>query len=265
MMMSSMSSMPAGSRHRSADRLVRRARLGAFALVLAGLLVAACGSRAPSEAAAPAGASTPAPAAAGAPPAASTAAATSDFSPARDWPVPPQWRSETIAFPLEFAPQLAHRGVEELRFAPGMFQSGAPDYWSYAFVWWVEDRPLQEAAALAQELTLYFRGLLSVVAKERATSARPGRPIPASVDPAAISCTLRSDGERDGWRRSLGDAVVQDAFGDGRKVTLHVVVAQRDFAAAGRRAILVLASPAELGQGTWQQLEAVAASFAPAP
>ena len=52
-------------------------------------------------------------------------------------PTPEGWRTETIPFPLEFAPELDYEGVEELRFAPGMFTEGAEDYWTYAFVWWL--------------------------------------------------------------------------------------------------------------------------------
>jgi hypothetical protein len=35
------------------------------------------------------------------------------------WETPAGWRTETIPFPLEFAPSIAHAGVEELRFPPG--------------------------------------------------------------------------------------------------------------------------------------------------
>src|SRR4051794_9456116 len=62
-------------------------------------------------------------------------------SPSFTLPLPPGFRTETIPFPLGFAPDLPYRGVEELRFAPGMFQPGAPDFWSYAFVWWLEGNP----------------------------------------------------------------------------------------------------------------------------
>ena len=40
-------------------------------------------------------------------------------------PTPEGWRTETIPFPLEFAPELEYEGLEELRFAPGMFDAAA--------------------------------------------------------------------------------------------------------------------------------------------
>jgi hypothetical protein len=45
-----------------------------------------------------------------------------------DWPVPEGWKRETIPFPLDFAPGLSFRGVEELRFAPGFFDPAASSY-----------------------------------------------------------------------------------------------------------------------------------------
>jgi hypothetical protein len=83
--------------------------------------------------------------------------------PAEAWTTPAGWKSETIPFPLEFAPALAHRGVEELRFAPGFFDPAATGYWSYTFVWRTDDAAALDAPALAGELTTYFRGLLAAV------------------------------------------------------------------------------------------------------
>lgn len=104
----------------------------------------------------------------------------------RHWALPAGWRSEVIAFPLDFAPALAHRGYEELRFPPGFFDPAASDYWSYAFIWRTEDAANLDAAALGIELTQYFSGLIAAVdAKKRitardqivarATAAEPGR------------------------------------------------------------------------------------------
>src|SRR5688500_6206534 len=54
------------------------------------------------------------------------------------WSVSPGWRTETIPFPLPFAPELPHRGLVELRFSPGMFKADSEELWTYSFVWWLE-------------------------------------------------------------------------------------------------------------------------------
>lgn len=224
------------------------ALLGAVALAQ----LAGCGPLAPSP--------TTATSAAPAPPSSSASPAVISFAPARDWSVPAGWKSETIPFPLPFAPQLAHRGVEELRFAPGMFDPAAPGYWSYAFVWWLEDRGPQDGAALGAELTAYFQGLLRDVAASRAAK-RPVGTTATDLDLHAIRCTLRSADAREGWQRWTGEAAVLDAFGDGRAVKLRLLVEQRDVPGAGRRAVLVQASPASATAPVWASLEAVAAEL----
>ncbi len=106
-------------------------------------------------------------------------------APPAAWEVPAGWKREVIPFPLEFAPTLKHRGVEELRFPPGMFDPAAPGYWSYAFAWRLDDPAALDAGALATELTAYFRGLVGAVdAKHRI----------GSLDPVTVTAT--ADGDR---------------------------------------------------------------------
>ncbi len=86
--------------------------------------------------------------------------------------MPPGWRSEVIKFPLDFAPSIAHRGFEDLRFPPGFFDPASGDYWSYAFIWRTEDPAQLDAATLGAELTAYFRGLIAAVDQKHRISAR---------------------------------------------------------------------------------------------
>lgn len=76
-------------------------------------------------------------------------------------PLPDGWTAETIPFPISFAPDLPYRGVEEIRFAPGWSDPEAPDFWTYLFVWAIEDPGVLEVATLEEQLEQYFRGLAS--------------------------------------------------------------------------------------------------------
>ena len=140
------------------------------------------------------------------------------------WPVPEGWRSETIPFPLEFAPDIARTGVEELRFAPGFFKPEAPGYWTYAFAWVVTDQRPVDMATLAGELTAYFRGLTRAVAADK-------KELPP-LDLARIEVRLEPDGR--------GTVHTFDAFGDGRAVDLEVAVSVQPCGSG--RAILVSAA-----------------------
>jgi hypothetical protein len=102
--------------------------------------------------------------------------------------VPAGFRGETIPFPLDFAPGVVHRGVEELRFAPGFFDPAGPGYWSYAFVWRTDDPAVLDAAALGTELTAYFRGLIDAVDEAKQIADRDA--IVVTVTAAGARLTL---------------------------------------------------------------------------
>src|SRR6185295_13678266 len=83
------------------------------------------------------------------------------------FPAPEGWRSERIEFPIPFAKDLDYKGFEDLRFAPGMFKSEAPDYFSYAFLFWVEGSISLEPKSLEKDLMKYYKGLCGAVGKSR--------------------------------------------------------------------------------------------------
>jgi len=146
-------------------------------------------------------------------------------APPFSWPVPAGWRSESIPFPLEFAPDIPHRGVEELRFAPGFFDAAAPGYWTYAFAWVVSDASSFDTTALESELTTYFRGLTSAVARGK-------KDLPA-LDLTRVQARMGADGR--------GSVLTYDAFGDGREIQLDMTVAVRPCGAG--KAVLFTAGP----------------------
>lgn len=101
-----------------------------------------------------------------------------------NWLVPSSWKHELIPFPLEFARTLGHTGVEELRFPPGFLDDGAPNEWSYVFVWRLHDPAVMDAAALGDALAAYFRGLLGEVDADK-----------HRLDPAKITATATPRGD----------------------------------------------------------------------
>ncbi len=125
--------------------------------------------------------------------------------PAVAWPVPAGWKSETIPFPLDFAPSLAHRGVEELRFPPGFLTPESPNRWSYAFEWRITDAADLDAVALGAELTAYFRGLLVAVDGDK-----------KRIDANAITASAEMQGEV-----FVVKARVLDAFNDAAAIELE--------------------------------------------
>jgi hypothetical protein len=129
------------------------------------------------------------------------------------WEVPAGWKSETIPFPLAFAPGLAHTGVEELRFPPGFFVPESPEYWSYAFVWRTTDEAMLHGVEMGEELTAYFRGLLAAVDKDKNNIKAPDEIIARAMD-------MAHPAEDRGDIQLALRVHVFDAFGTGQAIDL---------------------------------------------
>lgn len=148
------------------------------------------------------------------------------------WPVPEGWRSETIPFPLEFAPSLPYRGVEELRFAPGFFKPAEPLYFTYSFVWVVDGTP--SFVDLSGDLRTYFGGLARAVSPKTFDATRHQAAVTREAN------TIR------------GTVTTVDAFGDGH--TLDLRVAGEIVPCTGGRTGLVLSLSPRTDAETWTML-----------
>jgi hypothetical protein len=76
--------------------------------------------------------------------------------------LPAGWRAERTASPPPFAPEFSLRGVEEIRFPPGWGVVGQPDYWSVAYLFWLDAGQKIDTVVLKNNLKIYFDGLVQI-------------------------------------------------------------------------------------------------------
>jgi hypothetical protein len=169
-------------------------------------------------------------------PATRPAAAPATFA----WAKPQGWKSETIPFPLEFAPELSYRGVEELRFGPRFFDPASETYFSYSFAWMLDGAPSAlTGEQLSADLAVYFRGLAHAVNAERFDPSRH-----------AASIAMTSSGRSDAHYK--GRVTTVDAFGDGR--SLELIVDGETFTCGSRRVVLLTLAPRGVDDAVWAKL-----------
>lgn len=77
-------------------------------------------------------------------------------------PIPKDWTIERFLIPISFAPQIRYKGVEDIRFTPGWANIKSDDYWSYAFLWYLDDSPKTNAKIIANNLRAYYTGLIEI-------------------------------------------------------------------------------------------------------
>jgi hypothetical protein len=171
------------------------------------------------------------------------------------WTKAEGWRGETIPFPLDFAPQLEYRGVEELRFPPGFLEEGSPNFFSYSFIWWLEGAPSHSSQSLESSLTRYFAGLSDAVGGKKYT-----------FDPAHHRTTLAGEAAQ---QRHRGHAVkvfkgtveTYEPFKTGKELTLGIELYVWDCPVAKRNVVLAIASPRPRADPIWQTLDERRAAF----
>lgn len=167
-------------------------------------------------------------------------------------PTPSGWRTETLPFPLSFAPSLSHHGLEELRFAPGMFREGAEDFWTYTFVWVLEDATPLAPDRLAADLATYFDGLAAAV--------RGSKGLEAPVPPA--TCRLRGV---PGAAHAVGTAAVLDAFATQLPVHLNLRVGALEPPPGFGAALYFQLSPQPFSHPLWRTMDSLGRGYRPTP
>ena len=170
--------------------------------------------------------------------------------PGLKWPVAPGWQREAFVLPPPFAPKLGVTGFEEVRLAPGFARPGANDFWSYAFVWFVEGQLPLDGAALTQLLETYYRGLCQEGGDPRFVF----KPELVRVDLARVSepATAPDEGEQ---HELQGTVDTLDCLFTGKPLTLHVRLQVQDCPQTQRRALLVRGSPQKDGNPIWRELD----------
>jgi hypothetical protein len=76
--------------------------------------------------------------------------------------VPKDWGVERFLIPISFAPQIPYHGVEDIRFMPGWSKANSNEYWTYAFLWYVDNMQKTNAKIIETNLKAYYTGLIEV-------------------------------------------------------------------------------------------------------
>lgn len=78
------------------------------------------------------------------------------------------WGIERFPIPIDFALKIPYMGVEDVRFTTGWSKPGSDEYWSYAFLWYVEGQQVLDSKTIENNLSMYFDGLVNRNIEKRA-------------------------------------------------------------------------------------------------
>ena len=161
--------------------------------------------------------------------------------------VPESWRAEVISFPLPFAPDLPLEGVEELRFAPGMFEAESDTYFTYTFIWWLTGERRFAADEMERLLLEYFGGLYLAVSKKEEKDVSGFR-VGMEAMPAPVG--TEDDRERYQGRVDWIDPLVTE-----EELVLNLKVWRWYCDEEDRTAVFFALSPRPTSDGIWESME----------
>jgi hypothetical protein len=92
-------------------------------------------------------------------------------------PIPKNWTIERFLIPISFAPEIPYKGIEDIRFSPGWAKLASDEYWTYAFLWYLESLPKINGGIIAKNLTAYYTGLIRSNTNTDKTSSKKSIPV----------------------------------------------------------------------------------------
>jgi hypothetical protein len=159
-------------------------------------------------------------------------------------PVPKDWTIERFPIPISFAPQISYKGVEDIRFTPGWGKINSDEYWSYAFLWFLEGEVEINAAILDHNLKAYYTGLIGI----NGSKIPAGKLIPVEVSFKEIKK------DRDDVKTYVGTIKMTD-YMQQKPIVLHCKVHLRSCVGERKTFIFYELSPQPLSHKVWLSLD----------
>ena len=169
----------------------------------------------------------------------------------------PQWFGERIMLPPGFAPKMKLKGIEEIRFSPGMFKATEKDFFSYVFLFALEPKPELTADVLRGELLTYYLGLSKNVMRN------------PKLDTSKFTVKLESLKENGSTPKGALDVKSYRAqvywlepFATKKMQTLHFELQIWKYKGSPYNYLFVCASPQKTGEPIWKTMRGIRASIA---
>jgi hypothetical protein len=165
---------------------------------------------------------------------------------------PSTWSFERFPLPPVFSPGFPYKGVEELRFSPGMFNKDSSDYFSYAFVAQLDNITTISQSEIKDYLLAYFKGLCGSTARERNLS----------IDTSQITVSIEKKNDVPPGV-TIYNAVLNvfGVFADGAPVTLNAEIKVLNNINTKNSYLVFIASPHKKTDDIWKQLYKIQSGF----
>ncbi|HUR10370.1 MAG TPA: hypothetical protein VM012_03325 [Flavitalea sp.] len=166
--------------------------------------------------------------------------------------IPNGWEVERFGIPIEFAPQIPYKGVEEIRFAPGWGDTASEQHWTYAFLWWLDGKVKLDAATLQNYLTGYYAGLVGRNIISR--NIPPEKVIPTKA-------TIKKEKTSTGDLETYSGTINMLNYFTQTPIVLNCSIHIKNCDAQNNTGVFIEISPRNSGHAVWKELNRIGNSF----
>jgi len=162
---------------------------------------------------------------------------------------PDNWSKKTFEFPLVFAPTIPYVGVEEARYSEGWGDMNSDEYWTYAFVWYLDEYPQILEWKLEEYMASYFDGLMKSTGVQKKLEA-------SVVAEPTVAEFIRTH-EYDQDSEYIGKIMIHDAFATNELIILNAKVRAYYCSKQQKYVVLFKFSPKETREKEWEALDII--------
>lgn len=163
---------------------------------------------------------------------------------------PSDWDVERFLLPISFAPTIPFKGIEDIRFTPGWKNVASDDYWSYAFLWYLDGKQNVTASVLEKNLKMYYTGLTE--AMNRAPSGEKSIVVKTKIKKAITDA---------GDLKTFYGSVYMLDYMENKPITLNCKVHLKSCEGQNNTYIFFELSPKPYSHLVWQSLDVLWLSF----
>jgi hypothetical protein len=161
------------------------------------------------------------------------------------------WGIERFLIPIGFAPSIPYKGVEDIRFTPGWAKKTTNEYWSYAFLWYLDGSQTFDAATIENNLKAYYTGLVKV----NTDSAK----IADKLFP--VTSSIRSRTTEKGDLKTFEGSVTMLDYMSQQPITLNLIIHIRTCAGKDKTFVFHEISPMHYSDEVWKRLHQFLVTF----
>jgi hypothetical protein len=161
------------------------------------------------------------------------------------------WDVERFLIPISFAPSIPYKGIEDIRFTPGWVKKTTNEYWSYAFLWYLDGTVILDPKTIENNLKTYYTGLIKV----NSDSSK----IADKLFPVTSSIKTRTTEKGD--LKTFEGLVTMLDYMSKKPVTLNVVIHVRICAGKDKTFVFHEISPMPYSDDVWKRLHQLWVNF----